>query len=482
MTTTDAARTPRATSSDQKLEGKLGVGGLVLTALAFNTPLATMGGFVPLVIGMGVGAATPFVYLAVMVLMLLFAVGLVHMAKHMEKPGAFYSYVTAGIGRIPGLGAGFLALISYFFIVVGVYVLGGYLWNNLFMTDFGTPSLPWWLWVIPGFLVVSALTLFNIEVSGKALVVILGLETVSVLIWEAFVFAKGGAHGVGLPVTAQLHTGSVGFAALWGIGCMMGFESIQVFRAETREPERTVPRATYLTVIFLAGFYALGSWAYLAAFGTDAALATAADPTGSFMASVAEYVSASYAKVVYFLLVTTGMAATLSLQNILARYLFAFGRDRVLPSWLGHAHPRFRSPARAAAVVFAVIGVSLVIIALVDPDVVHAYSALTGIGNIVLQILLVLTAISIIVYFRRRTDLQEGTWKTLIAPALAALGLGTVVFLDFKNRALVVGDTTLADIGLAVVLAVFLAGAVYARWLRRNRADVWERIGNQDGA
>ncbi|MET9080874.1 APC family permease [Streptomyces sp. NPDC004237] len=483
MATTDSASARGVASAEGELQGKLGVRGLVLTALAFNTPLASLGGFVPLIIGMGLGAATPLVYLAVMVLMLFFAVGLVHMSKHMEKPGAFYSFVTAGIGRIPGLGAGFLALGAYFFMVVGCYVLGGYLWNHLFHDDFGVPEMPWYVWAIVTCLIVSTLTLFNIDISGRVLVVFLGIETAVVLIWEAFVFAKGGGpKGLGLDVTAQLGTGSVGFALLWGVGCLMGFESIQVFRSETANPDRDVPRATYLTVVFLAVFYALASWAYLAAYGTEQAMATAADPTAGFMTSVAQYVSVSFEKVVYFFLVTTGIAATLAMQNILARYLFAFGRDRVLPSWLGHAHPRWKAPRNAASVVIAAIVVSLAVLAIGNPDVVRAYAALTGLATLILEILFILTAVSVVVYFRRRTDLDEGLWRTLIAPGLAIVGLGFVVFMALKNRDVVVGSMSLANGGVALIAALFASGALYAVWLSRKRPEVWARIGDQDDA
>jgi hypothetical protein len=82
-----------------QLEGKLGTGGLLLTVLAFNAPISVMAGLMPVVIAIGLGPATPFVYLGTMVLMLFFAAGLVALARHMSQLGVFDRYITHAMGR-----------------------------------------------------------------------------------------------------------------------------------------------------------------------------------------------------------------------------------------------------------------------------------------------------------------------------------------------------------------------------------------------
>jgi len=58
-----------------------------------------------------------------MVIVMIFAVGLNAMAARMTHPGAFYTYVTAGLGRAFGLAAGLVAMISYLAIGAGTYAL-----------------------------------------------------------------------------------------------------------------------------------------------------------------------------------------------------------------------------------------------------------------------------------------------------------------------------------------------------------------------
>lgn len=171
-----------ANAATPHLEGRLGTVALLLLTLSYIAPLLAMGGYVPVIIGYGLGAATPLVFLLVMAVMLVFAVGLMAMARHMTKPGAFYTYITAGLGRIAGLGAGFAALTSYIATGAATYTLGGIVTDELVHGLLQGPALPWWSWAIVLWLVVSTLTLFNIELSARVLGVCLSVEVVIVLL------------------------------------------------------------------------------------------------------------------------------------------------------------------------------------------------------------------------------------------------------------------------------------------------------------
>ena len=67
----------------------------------------------------------------------------------------------------------------------------------------------------------------------------------------------------------------------------IGFESAVVFSEESREPGRTVPRATYASVAIIAGLYALSAWAMIVATGpsnivADQRAETARRPSSSW--------------------------------------------------------------------------------------------------------------------------------------------------------------------------------------------------------
>lgn len=467
-------------SQSTGLEGRLGVTSLVFTALAFNAPIGGLAGLVPVVIAAGLGPATPLVYLGVMLLMLLFGVGLVAMARHMAKPGAFYTYITHAMGRSAGLGAGFAALATYVVLASATYIYMGIVMNSVSTTLLNGPDMAWWVWVLIAWAVVSALSLFNIEVSVKVLGVLLALEVLIVLVWDLRVFVDGGPEGRGLDLTAQLGSGSWGLALLLAVGCLTGFESIQVFRAETRNPDRTVPRATYLIIAILAGLYGLSAWAYLIGYGYQGALATAADPSGGFFGSLQQYAGKVASDTAQVLVVSSLFAAILAIQNISARYTFALGRDGVLPASLGRVHPRWKAPTRAAVTVAAVVIAIDLALAIAKVNEVTWYVALQGLGLWGLIALMAWSSVSIIVFFRREPSLEPNLVKTLVAPILSTIGFVAVVYLSISNSDVIFGKASTGYWCMGALAAIAIFGVAYAAWLKTNRRQVWTRIGAQD--
>ncbi|MCV7063790.1 hypothetical protein H7I76_32770, partial [Mycolicibacterium vaccae] len=47
------------------------------------------------------------------------------MSKFVPNPGAFYAYVTAGLGKHAGLGGAFLAIFAYWLIATATYAFLG---------------------------------------------------------------------------------------------------------------------------------------------------------------------------------------------------------------------------------------------------------------------------------------------------------------------------------------------------------------------
>ena len=110
----------------------------------------------------------------------------------------------------------------------------------------------------------------HIDLSAKVLGVALVLEIGVVLVLDVVIFATGGADGIDVEsfTPATIMSGSLGVAVLFALTGFIGFEATAVFRDEARNPERTIPRATYLAVLIIGGFYALSCWALVLGSGT----------------------------------------------------------------------------------------------------------------------------------------------------------------------------------------------------------------------
>src|SRR5450755_4769157 len=112
--------------SEQSLRrNQLGTGNIVFLVLAAAAPMAAVVVTVPLSVGFGDGAGTPGAYLLAGVTLLLFAIGYVAMSRHIVNAGAFYAYVTKGLGRPLGMSTAMIAVLAYNAWVIAVVGLAG---------------------------------------------------------------------------------------------------------------------------------------------------------------------------------------------------------------------------------------------------------------------------------------------------------------------------------------------------------------------
>ncbi|MGV9869322.1 APC family permease [Rhodococcus koreensis] len=463
------------------LSGRIGVVELMLTVLAFSAPILVVSSFALFVIGYA-GAGAPLAFVIAMIFLLLFAVGYTTMTRYIPNPGGFYAYITAGLGRVMGLGSNFLAVFGYLTMAVGTVAFFGIAANQLIANLFYGPSIPWYIYSVACLLATGTLGYFRIDLSAKVLSVVMLCEIGIVLVFDVAVFRDGGPEGRSLLPFAPdtLLSGSVGLAVLFAATCFLGFEATSVFREETKDPQKTVPRATYLSVVLIGLFYIAGCWMLLLAYGPSKAQGVVGNNyAGMFTEAMDHYVGRWALDVVSVLIVTSTFACLLSVQNILSRYCYSLGVDRVLPSVLGRVHPQHRSPYISSVAVTMIMVAILLCFAGSEPEAV--YVRLAGIGGFAVIVLMFLTGIAVIAYFRKRSDITDSTpWHTLIAPALSVLSLGTVLYLATSNFTTMTGGSLGAAISLQVVLwAVFAVGMILALVYRRRRPDVYSRIGRQ---
>ncbi|MCE0538735.1 APC family permease [Kineosporia rhizophila] len=453
--------------TEKKLTGTLGPGAIVFMVVAAAAPLTVVAGSVPLGMALGNGAGYPAMYTAAAVILALFAVGFVAMARHVPNAGAFYSYVEQGLGRGAGLGAAFLALVTYTAVQGAVYGYLGFAVNEL-LVSYGVPSLPWWLWTLVAIAITGLLGYRHIDLSGKVLGVLLIAEIAIVLLLDLAVVAKGGSDtegfstGVFQPDT--LTSGAPGIGLMFAIAGFIGFEATAVFRDEARDPDRTIPRATYAALAVIGTFYSVSAWAVISGWGENAAVAEANANPGTMVATTTEnYLGSAAGDVVQVLLVSSLFACVLSFHNVLSRYLFALGNAAVLPSRLGSSHARHHSPhiSSIAQTVTAALLLLLLAGAGLDP-VAEVFAWLSGAATLGILMLMFLTSVAVLLWFRRsRADTR--VWQTRIAPGLGLLGLAVCLVITVQNMPLLVGgSTTLAVVIDAVLVLSVVAGLVLA--------------------
>src|SRR5215212_3879366 len=100
---------------------RLGVPAVVYFVLSAAAPLLVTAGVVTT--GYAVTGVTgiPLAFLVIGVVLALFSVGFVAMARHVANAGAYYTYIAQGLGRPLGVGAAWVALLAYNALQVGLY-------------------------------------------------------------------------------------------------------------------------------------------------------------------------------------------------------------------------------------------------------------------------------------------------------------------------------------------------------------------------
>ncbi|SEB17162.1 MULTISPECIES: APC family permease [unclassified Mycobacterium] len=459
------------------LNRTLGVAHIVFMVVAFAAPLTVFAGLIPLMLGSGNGIGTPVDFVIVGVVLVLFTVGYSAMTPEVRNAGAFYSYVQRGLGTAAGLGAAALALVTYSLLIVSVAAYLGAAARNVIHTFAGV-AVPWWILAAAGLAAIGYLGYRNVEVSARVLGVLLIAEIGIVALVDVAIVLRGGADGLSAhPLTWDAFTsGATGTGIMFAVFGFVGFEATAVFRSEAKDPDRTIPRATYTAVVVIAAIYTVSSWAMINGLGVTRTVEAAAnDPEGLAAGLATRYVSQLAHDAVQVLLVSSFFACVLTAHNVVSRYLFALGRQGALPVPLGAVHPVHRSPHVASLLTSGVIATLVAVTAILGLDpVVQIYAWFGGAGTLGLIVLLALTSAAIVVHFRQLRT--ASTWRGTVAPALALAALGTILVLVISNFELLIGSRTWANVFLAVITAAFSAGLAWAVMLRRRRPDVYRTL------
>lgn len=441
----------------------IGTWGLVFFVVAAAAPLTVMSGVAPLAIKFG-GIAAPSGYLLAGVVMALFAVGFTAMTRHVDTPGAFYAYIGIGLGRRAGTGAAFVALMAYALIAISfVPALG--VFTRATVIAVADIDLPWSLWSALAVIIIGVLGYQDISMSARILAALLALEVLILVAFAAVVLVSGGAEGISFESfdPRALFGPGLGALIVLAFGAFLGFESTAIFSTETRDPHRTVARATYVAVGFLAIFYTVVLWSAVMAYGPrDAVRVAMSNPETMIFDATAQWLGAPMADVMYLLIVTSALAAALAFHNAAARYLQAIARQGLLPRRLGDSTGR-GSPGAASLALSAAAVVIVTVFTVVGADPYdQTFVWLNAIGVPAILALQALCSVAVIAYFRRRST-PVGAWAGFWAPLAAAVCLVGAVIMVAVRYELITGASTAVNLALlAITPLVFVFGFLSA--------------------
>lgn len=488
----------------------VGLAGVMFMAVATAAPITAMVGNVPIAIGSGNGVNAPAGYLVATIVLSLFALGYSAMAKHITSTGAFYGYISHGLGRVVGMSAGALTTLAYVVFeaaLVGIFAF----FASTFVSAHIGPDISW-LWFAALMLAVNAvLTYFDINITAKILGVFLITEILMLSLMTGSVLVNGGGPGgwswgslnpinafknldmsvadPANPGATLAVAGSAGIGLFFAFWSWVGFESTAMYGEESREPKKIIPRATMLSVVCIGLFYVVVSWSAIVGTGPEQSVALAQDGATAgqiFFGPVEEHLGHWSVVLFEFLLMTGSYACGMAFHNCASRYIYAIGREDLVPGFgrtLGASHPTHGSPYIAGFVQTAIATLIVLWFFFTDRDPYGQLYALMAImGTTAIMIVQALAAFACIAYFHVHKKHQETAhwFRTFLAPLIGGIGMLYVIYLLIENASFAAGAAASDIVFKAspwIVAVVGLSGLLFAIYAKRFSPERYDIIG-----
>jgi amino acid transporter len=464
-----------STSTSQSLRGSLTTPRIVFLVVAAAAPLAAMVGTVPLAFAIGNGAGVPATFVLAGLTLLCFSVGYAAMSRRIVNTGGFYTYMAHGLGKPPAVAGGLVAVVSYNALAIGLVGAFGY-FVQLIAQSHGLTA-PWWVWSGLGLILLAYFGYRQIDISAKTLSIVMLAEIGILTALAIAIVVRRGADA--FPAASfdprTVAAPGIGVALMFALISFVGFESAALYGEESRDPRRSVPRATYASIALIAVFYTLVSWVVVGAIGVGNLAPTAQSQLGDLFFRLSDdFLGAAATVVMQILLCTSLFGSMLALHNGANRYMYVLGRERVLTAWLGGVN--HGTPHRASLTQIAVSAVTVVIFALAGLDpYVNLATSMLGLGTLGVVALQCAAALSVIGFFRGRSGAHW--WRTGLAPLLGFVGLAMAGVLLVLNFSVVTGTTSTLVNLLPWSLMLAAAGGIgYALWMRHAHPERYAHL------
>ena len=395
------------TQTEARAEEQLvrGIGVPALTANIVNSTIGAGIFVLPALVAKGLGPAAPLAFVACAIAMVFFVTCFAIAGSRVSLTGGLYAYVEVAFGRYVGFLAAVLYAITAISAVAGV---GNVLVNSIagLIPLVGNPIVR----IMVMLLVYSSLVLINVRgvrsgAGAVTLVTMAKLLPLLLFVCAGIFFIQPGN------ITWPAWPGSkaLGDSVLLLIFAFVGIEVALIPSGEVKSPARTVPRAVYLALVITTVIYITIQLVAQGNLGSDLANhpdAPLAEAAAKFLGNLGRTILLAGATISAF-----GFIASDILSS--PRMLFAVGRDRILPTWFAHVHPRYRSPD-VAIVAYAIVAFTL--------SVSSSFEALAVLSNVavLLMYLLCCAGVWLLIHRNVRTDGSPFSFPGMqIVPALA---------------------------------------------------------------
>ncbi|HTJ67785.1 MAG TPA: APC family permease [Actinospica sp.] len=483
---TPHTETSSTSPSREGLAGSLTLVDAIAQSVGVMGPVFSIAFLVPLLVGLnasgsGAGAAAPLSVLIAAVGVLGLGWIVAQYARRIHAAGSLYDYVTDGLGRRVGAAAGLLYYVGILALGMGILVMIGGTIHDTLQSEFNVTPLPSFVWDLILLVGLAAVLYLGVALSTRAQLTLALISFTVVLIFSLYVIIKLGSHNslaTGFkPSSSPEGFRGVLFGVLYGVLLFTGFETAANLGEETTHPKRDIPRAVLISVLAVAGFYIIGSYAQVAGyhFSLDALGKNAGAPLFGIAGPVSDggFGSVVVRRLLELVVVFDMIAVMIGCSVSASRGFFAMARDGRLPKPMARVSERRRTPLIASLVVVAGHFVVILLTQLWNgllaqaglPHYVAMFSWGSTFGGFALAVIYLLMSFGAIRGLRDHSKL----WAVYLAAVVGIVVTGAAIFGSFYH---VTAPVIYAPYAALALLVLGLALA----FVRGSDADVSSEV------
>ncbi|AIR85747.1 putrescine/spermidine ABC transporter [Pantoea sp. BL1] len=401
---------------------------VVMMGLAYMQPMTLFDTF-GIVSGLTDGhVATAYAFALIAILFTAVSYG--KLVRRFPSAGSAYTYAQKAISPHVGFMVGWSSLLDYLFMPMINILLAKSYFETL------VPGIPSWIFVV---LLVAFMTISNLRgiktVANFNSVIVVLQVVVMVVITGMVVY--GVAHGVGAGTltsskpfwSENAHVVPMITGATILCFSFLGFDGISSLSEETKDAERTIPRAIFLTAL-IGGVIFIGVSYFLQLYFPD--ISRFQNPDSS-QPEIMLFVAGKALQIgILIFSVVTVLASGMAAHAGVSRLMYVMGRDGVFPQrFFGFVHPKYRTPS------LNVLLVGAVALLAINFDLVTA-TALINFGALVAFTFVNLSVIAQFWIREKRNKTLKDHLNYLVLPVMGALTVGAL-WINLEETSMVLG-------------------------------------------
>jgi amino acid transporter len=373
------------------------------------------------------GVAAPLTIVAAGIAVLFLATTVAEFTRAEPSAGSFITYVQTGLGARAGMVTALLVTVGYTVALTGVFTMAGGL-LAMTLAHYTSWNVPWG--PLSLVLTVAAIwvTARGVKLSTVAVgVALVAQVAVMLAVCVAALVDRRGQLSAAPFSWAHLNGGLTGLSRGFPLALYMfiGWENGPALAEECRDPERTVPRALYISIAIGAVLFVLFAYATVTGFHDN--VSSIGRSSVPFL-TVADHDLGGAAVLAWVAGILSVLAALVAGSSSQARMLFDAGRAGLLPARLGRLRQPSETPVNALIVMAAaglgIIGIWWIIHLITghtrSMNPVGLYAECSTMGTIVILAVYLLTNLSLPVFMWRRHRAMFSPVRHVVVPALGS--------------------------------------------------------------